>query len=190
MHTGIDFGAQKAGTTAICYNYRGKLYSKQSVKGYSADDFIEDVISTHQPSHIFLDAPLSLPGAYYNMGDNFFYRRADIELEAMSPMFLGGLTARAMKLKSMVERRQIPCIEVYPKAIAQRLLSGVYHEYKPKKSITSIENALSNILPFPLNFSCDNWHQIDSVLAWLAGYRFLHSKHITFGSEQEGLIIV
>ena len=99
-HIGIDYGSKMAGTTVIAYLKSGKLHFAQSQKKKDADLFVENWVAQHQPRAIFLDAPLSLPGVYTEPEayDDYFYRAGDRLLRAMSPMFLGGLTARAMRL--------------------------------------------------------------------------------------------
>ena len=98
MHIGIDYGAKLAGTTAICFEQSGQLKIWQSEKKKDADKFVQESIKQLQPTTVFIDAPLSLPLAYFGEGENYFYRECDKILKGMSPMFLGGLTARAMRL--------------------------------------------------------------------------------------------
>jgi len=118
---GIDYGAKKAGTTAICYQEGNRLFTSLSVKGADADDFCFQQIERLRPEFIMIDAPLSLPDAYFGKGDDFFYRQCDRELNAMSPMFLGGLTARAMRLADQLKSRQMLVYETYPRALASEL---------------------------------------------------------------------
>ncbi|MEL7021272.1 MAG: hypothetical protein AAGK47_06685, partial [Bacteroidota bacterium] len=122
---GIDYGSKLAGTTVIAHWQAMKttplLY--QSKKKRDADRFLLDWISEQRPTHIFLDAPLSLPGIYSQLPDctNYFYRAGDIALRAMSPMFLGGLTARAMQLQSRIKPLGAQVIEIYPSHLAHCL---------------------------------------------------------------------
>lgn len=90
MHLGIDYGSKLAGTTAICYQEGDALTIIQSEKKQDADRFINDTVESLKPEQIFIDAPLSLPAAYFGNGDDYFYRDCDRQLKAMSPMFLGG----------------------------------------------------------------------------------------------------
>ena len=88
---GIDYGSKVAGTTAICrLTESGQFEFSCSTKGRDADLWIKKAIEEFLPESIYIDAPLSLPGAYYGKESNYFYRQADRELRAMSPMFLGG----------------------------------------------------------------------------------------------------
>ena len=121
---GIDFGAKKAGTTAIAKFDSNKIITEISNKNEDADKFIRTIIKKLEPEFIFIDAPLSLPNAYYGKGSNYFYRKSDIDAGAMSPMFIGGLTARAIKLKD--DFNNIQFIESYPKLIAKEILGEAY----------------------------------------------------------------
>lgn len=187
MHLGIDYGSKLAGTTSICFLQDGKLHFKQSSLKEDADQMITTFMQSHSASNVFIDAPLSLPPAYFGNGDDFFYRACDRELSAMSPMFLGGLTARAMKLKSELESPSCSFIEIYP-TIRGKALSETY-----KKDKLNIENYLSILLEqveVPFEEAPKNWHQIDSVLAWLIGKDFLAGKAVAHGIKKEGLIWV
>jgi predicted nuclease with RNAse H fold len=97
---GIDYGAKLAGTTVAAWNENGSLHWKCSGKKQDADKWLEEKLLQLRPDLIFMDAPLSLPGVYSGQGTDYFYREGDRALGAMSPMFLGGLTARAMQLKA------------------------------------------------------------------------------------------
>ena len=111
-HLGIDYGSKLAGTTSICWLEQDKLSIKQSSKKENADEMIEDILNHLKPEFVFIDCPLTLPSAYHGEGDDFFYRHCDKELRAMSPMFLGGLTARGMRLKH--NSKSSHWHEVYP----------------------------------------------------------------------------
>lgn len=96
MHIGIDFGSKLAGTTALCIGEAGEqLQVSSSEKGQDADLFLMAALEGKAPATLCIDAPLSLPLAYRQPNENsdFFYRKADRQAKAMSPLFLGGLTA-------------------------------------------------------------------------------------------------
>jgi len=178
---GIDFGASKAGTTAICYLQSEWLQVVQSIKGENADQFLRQQLDIIKPEQVFIDAPLSLPGGYFQMNDDYMFRRCDRELSAMSPMFLGGLTARAMKLKAELKRCEF--FETYPTALARQLEIKSYKERPP------VWNDLERCLPYPLK-KPSSIHGYDAVLAWLSGYRHAKSEALEFGDEHEGVIVV
>lgn len=185
---GIDYGSKMAGTTAVAYLENGKLQLVQSEKKQDADQFLSEIISRLSPKSVFIDAPLSLPSAFYGKGDDYFYRKADRECKAMSPMFLGGLTARAIKLKAQHADRNF--YEVYPGMLARDVLDLGEAYAKKDKFSTSHQNALLKHLEFELAEDLSNWHQFDAVLAWLSGLRYKQEISISYGDPTEGLIIV
>jgi len=191
MHLGIDYGAKLAGTTAICFEQSGQLQILQSGKKKDADKFVQGMIAQLQPNAIFIDAPLSLPLAYFGEGDNYFYRACDKALQGMSPMFLGGLTARAIKLSKPYEKVGIPFFETYPAQIVKHYLADITTGYKKQQVfLADFCEILSQQLPYDFAEIPANWHQVDSVLAWWAGWRYKNESVKVYGSEKEGLIYV
>jgi uncharacterized protein len=187
---GIDFGSRLAGTTAICYLEKKGLSIIQSKKRQDADLFIIDFIDRYKPGKIFIDAPLSLPSRYRGEGTNYFYRAADREVRAMSPMFIGGLTARAIKLKDTLTDLGIEVFEVYPSHLVKTIFTDNTSIYKKKNTLNDFLKEIINEVPYKLKEIPVNWHQLDSLLAWMSGYRFFHNEHIEFGNPSEGLILV
>lgn len=181
-HIGIDFGAKMAGTTAISFSNNQKIEVVISEKNKDADKFLSDFINKHTPKYIFIDAPLSLPNAYFGKGENYFYRDCDIFAKAMSPMFLGGLTARAISLKHKF--KDINFIETYPKILGN--LIDIY-DYK-KNNVIFVKKIEAK---FDISIGeIDNWHKIDAILAYCSGLRYFNEEHQVFGNQDEGLIIV
>ena len=192
MHFGIDYGSKMAGTTVITYDVNGVLFQKSSSKKMDADAMILKAAVELMPSFIYLDAPLSLPNVYYGKGNDYFYREADKELKAMSPMFLGGLTARAMQLKSQILTViETKVFETYPSALVRSIPELKTH-YKKKDATMvpiltkQIERLLEKI---KLDEKPKTIHQIDSILAWYSGYRHQNGLAIITGNHEEGLII-
>ena len=185
-HLGIDYGSNLAGTTALCYKLQDQLIVTSSEKKKNADNFIKTFVNDHDCNSIFIDAPLTLPQAYFQQGNDYFYRDCDRELKAMSPMFLGGLTARAIALKNQLS--DLVFYETYPKQLV-RLQSQIIQNFY-KKDIIEFGNLLKSSLPYPVVSDLFTWHQIDSVLAWWSGYRHSQKKASIYGKEEEGLIIV
>lgn len=190
MHLGIDYGAKLAGTTAICYEKTGMLVIQQSEEKKDADKFIQKIVHELQPSTIFIDAPLSLPLAYFGEGDNYFYRACDKELQAMSPMFLGGLTARAIKLSKPFEEEGISFFETYPSQIVKHYLTETEGYKKQKIYLAAFLKVLEKKLPYRLATLPTNWHQVDSILAWWTGWRYKNGAIKIYGDKKEGLIYV
>ncbi|MDF7817884.1 DUF429 domain-containing protein [Runella sp. MFBS21] len=191
---GIDYGAKTSGNTVICYHNGQSLLFFDALKK-DADSFIFEWM--HQNpwvSNLFLDAPLSLPAVYFQREGfiNYHYRHCDLALKAMSPLFLGGLTARAMELTQKLRSvLNIQTYEVYPKALAQLWLGNSYHKKLSVVEMTQLGKILIQKHPsLHLAQSPHNQHQFDALLAWLSGYRFMSNQHLTFGKAEEGLIIV
>ena len=192
---GIDYGSKLAGTTVIAFYspQAGRIEFLQSDKGQDADEFLLLHFSGSTWSTAFLDAPLSLPGVYNNKGKDgdYFLREADRQTRAMSPMFLGGLTARAMRLKAHLEERQVQTIEVYPGKLA-RIFGLDTRGYK-KKDGTPIELALQiqDAVSCPIDWGgLTNWHAFDALLAYTTGCRYMKGLHQVFGDPEEGQIII
>ncbi len=183
MHLGIDYGAKMAGTTEICYLNADKLNCTCTKKNENADTFIQQKIKELRPVQIFIDAPLSLPLAYSNKGIDFHYRECDRLLSAMSPMFLGGLTARAMTIKNLYP--EIEFYEAYPKMVSK---TQNLHEWY-KNDITNYITELQKTIEFSLPTNLKNWHEIDAILAWIAGSRYNSNTAKMVGNPEEGIII-
>ncbi len=192
---GVDYGSKLAGTTAIAaIAASGSIDIHQSAKGQDADRFLLEQITSIQAQQIFIDAPLSLPMVYRSPEayDDYFYRVADRTLQAMSPLFLGGLTARAMQLARRLSELDIMVYEVYPAHLA-RLLK--LQEMGYKKDINQLPDVVQELLPhlpYPLapQVTIANWHQADALLALLSGIRYMQQQHEIFGNTTEGIIIV
>ncbi len=191
MHFGIDYGSKLAGTTVITYDSGKKLHQICSKKKEDADALILNSVKELRPTSIYIDAPLSLPLAYFGKGEDYFYRDADKELKAMSPMFLGGLTARAMRLKAEISALEIDVIETYPGALVRSIpeLNEIYN----KKDKSNIEALLDVLSPFlngrQLEDLPNNLHQFDSLLAWHSGYRHQNNQAQIIGKQEEGVIV-
>ncbi len=183
---GIDYGAKIAGTTAICFKQNDQLLVHQSAKGKDADSFILKWVEKINPAIIFIDAPLSLPAIYQNgIGQNYFYRSCDASLGAMSPMFLGGLTARAMQLKSKLTARGIDVFETYPAAFVKHVLPlNTYY----KKELAHFTRTLATTFALPKLPVISSWHQVDALLCWCAANRYLLGTSVVHGDAEEGLI--
>ncbi len=188
---GIDFGARLAGTTAITFAQNFKFKIQACKKGEDADAWILKQIEKQTIKTVFIDAPLSLPPAYFDEESNeFFYRQADAALGAMSPMFLGGLTARAMKMKRLLTAQNISVFETYPAALVRLILP---HSKFYKKDIQEFRKELHTAiraLELPALPRFATFHQVDSMLAWISGYRHLTHQSNIVGSEKEGLIYI
>jgi len=187
---GIDLGSKMAGTTSICFYMDDYLHFETSRKNQDADNMITRLLWSGNYKFVFIDAPLSVPAAIYNKSyHNYFYRICDEQLGAMSPMFLGGLTARAIKLADSM-RQQIVFRECYPAALS-KMLALTEQGYKSdvvyiNKCIRALQIHYDIQLKTKLNF----WHEFDALLCWIIGWRYLTERVDVFGDENEGLIYV
>lgn len=188
-HIGIDFGSRLAGTTAVCALVSSRLVTWKSRVKEDADEFLMAKISELRPTSVWIDAPLSLPGVYRNpdLYQDYFYREADRQTQAMSPMFLGGLTARSMRLAALFP--DIPFYEAYPGKLAE-IWGWKKDGYKKE---TGAIPALIRDLKTTTGLSCgvpDNFHELDAVLAWCTGWRNAWGESLSWGNPMEGLIHV
>ena len=185
---GIDYGSKLAGTTvlAIFDTDTKQILLQQSAKKQDADAFVLSVLREHPADIVGIDAPLSLPGVYIALKGHhdFHYRAADRQAKAMSPMFLGGLTARAMKLASEIDATTI---EVYPKLGAERHQLQELDYKGDKKAITPCLMAFVQRTELPVEgLSMENWHQFDALLALEITWRQHNNLADHYGDAKEG----
>ena len=190
---GVDYGNKYAGTTVICYNDAHKVRFIAAPKNADADSFLISELNYIKPDLVMIDAPLSLPGVYW-LGDSysdFFFRKCDRDLKAMSPMFLGGLTARAMALRYRLNGISPLMYETYPRKLVD-LLDLPLTIYKKKKGdLHQFAEHLADKLGIRINTSeISSWHHTDALLAFISGIRFLEDLQQVFGTPEEGIIIV
>ncbi len=187
MFIGVDHGAQTAGTTVICYQKSGLFRFERSAKGQEADTFLADWVATHRPSAIYIDAPLSLPSAYFGKGSDYIFRRADREAGGMSPMFLGGLTARAIRLATQWRAMGIKVHEAYPSALVRQewdFLKIPAGRAIPPHKLRLMAGMF--LLPPP---TTRDRHEADAWLCWLIGHRHRKGTARSFGDRSEGVIL-
>lgn len=193
MIAGIDYGSKLAGTTVIAWVEGDTIRFIQSTKKQDADKMVLDWAAHYTPEFIMLDAPLSLPGVYRQMPgySDYFYRVGDKLLGAMSPMFLGGLTARAMKLKDTLAQSGIEVFECYPKAVC--IEENLYERYAksgkeaPSPFIELVLNSM-NLNTEPIQDL--SWHHADALLALLSAFRKQRGLSCIYGDLSEGQIWV
>lgn len=179
---GIDYGSKLAGTTALALAQDGRITLEGSVKGRCADTWLAAALERSRPAVIALDAPLSLPGVYTGRGTDHHYRRCDRECGAMSPMFLGGLTARSMALRARMEGLGATWIETYPSRVALERL-GVARDQDE-----AVMAGLRALLPAWEIPQPDGPHQRDALLALAAALLWVSGAGKAYGDPEEGLI--
>ncbi|MEM0991407.1 MAG: hypothetical protein AAF847_14060 [Bacteroidota bacterium] len=190
---GVDYGSKLAGTSVISYLQGEEVCFLQSAKKQDADAFLLNNIRVLGLDTIFLDAPLSLPGVYRNIDpyNDFFYRAVDRLLQAMSPMFLGGLTARAMRLKQQLGAQEVTVIETYPAYLARRFKLADFRYKKQLVHLPACSEYLIEQLALPYRIATiNNWHQMDALLAFYSAWRYSKQTHESFGDAEEGQVMV
>lgn len=187
-HLGIDYGAKLSGNTVICLERNKKLVFLQCEKKKDADQFLTQAFNDLSAEQIFFDAPLSIPAAYFGKGDNFHYRECDRETSAMSPMFLGGLTARAMKLKN--DFPEVEFHETYPAYFVKAILNSPASYNKKTKNLSEFTKLLKNTFSVRFAKNPENWHQVDAAICWISGKRYNNQEQMTVGRASEGIIVI
>lgn len=181
---GIDYGAQTSGNTVIAHKEEHRVHLIQIPQKKHTDTWLQAQLVDLKSDVVYLDAPLSLPLAFSGLGDNFHYRKCDQLTKAMSPLFLGGLTARAMQLKH--DLSSLIFHEVYPAFFQSERIGSLHY----KNNMDLFLDDLHKTHPFQLQHSPDNWHQVDALIALLIGQRHQQKKHREVGNPQEGIIII
>ena len=172
------------------YCSNGEVQIFQSTKGKDANAWILSLIDELKPQSVAIDAPLSLPGVYTDptFFKNYHYRECDRLTGAMSPMFLGGLTARAMQLKAKLKSQGIESvIETYPKMVCS--LIGLNMK-RYKKDVNYLQQLrFSDYLEDALEVQeVQNWHQWDALMALLACLKHQNGTATALGDYKEGII--
>ena len=187
---GIDYGSKMAGTTVVAYLEKNQLKLMVSEKKKDADQMILKAVAALKPDLIAIDAPLSLPGVYTGLEGchDHFYRQCDRETRAMSPMFLGGLTARAIKLKSQVPDVQF--IEAYPVKTGKDRGLEKYNFRTKTAKYSEILKAIIKLTGWDIDYADASvtGHHIDAALALYTAHRFRANEAQCLGDPFEGLI--
>ncbi len=192
---GVNLGSRLSGNTVICIFNFGKIHFMQVDKDVDADAFILKAVQHFKPEHVFIDAPLSLPGKYRSLEkcDNFHFRKADLELKTMSPMFLGGLTARAMELKESIEALTIPVFETCPRKMASFMGLEAMGYKTGKLALSHCRSALKSKMNPSILLDCSEistWHHLDALLATMSALNLVSGQEKVFGDKTEGCIYV
>jgi uncharacterized protein len=179
---GLDFGARSAGTTVLAMEEEGIVRLERIGRGKDADVWLRKRLSECPPQVLAIDAPLSLPGVYCGRGGNYHFRRCDLLMGAMSPMFLGGLSARAMALKATLARHPIHWVETYPRQVALLRL-GI-----SSSGTAQVMAALRALCPDTGWPEPEDQHALDALLALYAARMVWERRGVYFGDPREGLI--
>jgi predicted nuclease with RNAse H fold len=187
---GIDFGSKHSGLTAVAIFDAGTYIIHQVPIKKDTDQWLISLLNEPEMQYLIgIDAPLSLPGVYRGLEgfSDYHYRKCDREASAMSPMFIGGLTARAIHIKEKLEEKSHQVIEVYPKQVALRINLNMKRYKKDPTYINDVHEKIMNLMniegPKP-----ENWHQADALLALVAVLNFKNNDPQFFGNDLEGIM--
>lgn len=192
---GIDFGSKLAGTTVVSIFKDNKIYFMDVDENVDADQFILNAAEHFKPQRIFIDAPLSLPGKYTGCTGkcDYMFRESDKALKAMSPMFLGGLTARAIRLKDSLEEMGIEVFETYPKILANRFNLQNLGYKENSRHLNLCRSTLQDVINPNIQMDCSDivtWHHLDALLALMSAMNYDMGTAESFGDAEEGLIVI
>ena len=189
---GIDYGSKTSGFTCAAILVGNKVHLHQAEKNKDADKWLISLFETYKCNVIGIDAPLSIPGALRGLDgfSNYHYRVADIEAKAMSPMFLGGLTARAIELSSWLKHKMSSeTIEVYPKLAAKGLNLDMKRYKKDNSYLEKAAAVMFERVDWIIDhLEISNWHQFDALLALISTEKFTRNTCSSIGDKAEGLI--
>lgn len=204
FHLGIDFGAKHSGNTVVVHDREGRLETLRCAKNEDADAFLERSVAAlagGEAVSIYIDAPLSLPRVLHGFPADgpmdaqadpatadWFFRAADRALGAMSPMFLGGLSARAMKLAWTWRQEGHTVVETWPRGLV-RLMELEGYRAKDRGAVQGFLERYAALLDLPQPLpALHDQHELDAVLAWASGLRHRRGIGSAFGEADEGLI--
>jgi len=140
--------------------------------------------TTHQPTIIAIDAPLSLP-------KKGIMRKADLQMRAhgyrVFPPLLPAmekLTTRAIEISQKIIKEGFNIIEVHPTSTRKALKMPIKDWNKVQEVFLNmgLEGDLRNRTLSP--------HELDAVTAALTGHLHLNRKTQLIGSPKEGYIVV
>ncbi len=193
---GIDYESKLCGNTVVSILQNNRIYFMHVDEDVDADAFIVNAANHFKPQFIFINAPLSLPGVYLQKEGftNHQFRIADSELSSVSPMIIGGLTARAMELKQNLESIEgVKVYETCSKAQAKNYELCEIGYKKNKLALIGCRNHLNSKLSAKMFFNCQDvktWHHLDSFLSLITAMRFTMGLALPYGDEKEGVIYV
>lgn len=190
LPAGIDFGGKMSGTSVIAVPGQTTIRLFNCEKNEDADKFLLDMIQQKKISCVFLDAPLNLPCIYKGIQtrEDYFFRESDQQLKSVSPMLMGGLTARAMKFSSILKKFGVDCYEVHPPAFISRMKLNEMGYKKETDQIPEISEKISEIIGLPLMHELNTWNEVDALIALAIGILFKQDKAEFCGNPEEGFV--
>lgn len=192
---GIDYGSKLSGNTVIAIFRENQIFFLDIDTKVDADQFIKNAVEHFKPQLVFINAPLSIPGVYKKLEgfNDYHFRKADHEVGAMSPMFLGGIAARAMHLKSWMEGQKIEVHETYPRLMAKRINLDELGYKADRNALRECAKRIGQCMRAPLSINCKDiqtWHHLEALMALMSALSFRSDDFSTYGDPKEGLIYV
>ena len=192
---GIDYGSKLTGNTVIALFNGEEILFLDVDKGVDSDKFILNAANHFQPKLIFIDAPLSLPGVYRKLSGfkNYHFRQADLEARAMSPMFLGGLAARAIELKGKLEDLGCEVCETFPRILANEMQLKEKGYKTHQMALKDCRGLICNLFKEPIKVNpkdIKTWHHLDALMALMSAMKYEQGQCKSFGDVEEGEIYV
>ncbi len=192
---GIDYGSKLSGNTVLCIFDHARIHFMSVDKGVDADAFLYKAAEHFKPERLAIDAPLSLPGVYFGLEgcSNYHFREADLELNAMSPMFLGGLTARAMQLSERFRALGIDVFETYPRALSRQFELAEIGYQASKLGLSACKLKIRALLNPAISIDLSeivDWHHFDALLALMSCLNCVAGTQKVYGRPDEGQIFV
>lgn len=186
---GIDLAGSSTRPTGMCL--LDESYNARTWLAYSDEEIVEAAF-TFRPSIIAIDAPLSLPLGRRSLEERSgpHLRDCDRALKELGirflPVTLGpmrALTARGIRLKSLLEGNGFTVIEVYPGG-AQDVL-GI-----PRKtvSLALLREGLEKlgIRGLQAGVTAD---ELDAVTAALVGMLYLNGSAVVLGGRDGAIVM-
>lgn len=195
MLMGIEYVNNRSLHSVICIldEVAGELEFLTATSQEEADEKIKQQILSRSPAYVFINAPLTLPGAYFSDdGKDFFYRECDKQLKCPSPMLNGELLARSIRLKHQVQNlADITIFETYPVYLAKELTIDEYGFGEEELDIKQVLKKLQSKFDYPLDHRQINTKQhLNALLCLLSAIRYKEGESEAYGDDEEGLIII
>jgi len=185
---GLDLAGVESRPTGLCI-----------LKGLMAETFLvytnEEIVRKTEESNpkvVAIDAPLSLPSGRKSIEQrtNVHLRECDKELLKRGikffPVTLGPmrkLTNRGITLRRTLENKHFKVIEVYPGG-AQDILKIP----RKQKGLRKLRMGLEKHGIKGLNNKMND-HELDAATCALVGKLFLQGKTITYGTDEQAIIM-
>ncbi len=192
---GVNYGSKLSGNTLIAIYKDSSIVFMDVDKGVDADGFILKAASHFNPSYVFLNVPLSLPGIYHKIDgcDDYHFRKADKDLNSISPMFNGGLAARAMELKAELENIGSEVFETCPRILAKRFGFPAKGYQGSNQGLKCCRTQLTECFKDTIAIKpsdIKSWYHLDALLILMSAMNFEQGCADAYGNKEEGLIFI